>query len=60
MSELIELYDINANVVKMYSPKVAEGLVESGVLFECPPTIVEEKHESPQKKTVKAKANVKE
>lgn len=42
MSEPIKLYDVDAKLVIMYAPTTAANLVAQGVLFECPPTIVDE------------------
>ena len=58
MSEPIELYDIDANIVIMHAPTTAAILVEQGVLFECPPTIIPEdvkKVSSPPAKGAKVK-----
>ena len=39
MSEPIELYDKDANLVLMHAPLTAAIMVERGELFECPPII---------------------
>ena len=54
MSEPIELYDVDANPVTMYAPMTAAELVKQGVLFECPPMLVEVEKTSPPKATKKA------
>lgn len=52
MSEEIEVYDIDGNLVKLYSPKWAEEMVTKGVFFETPPLVVEESPpEGPDPKT---------
>mgnify|MGYP001049146767 CR=1 FL=1 len=48
MSEPIVLFNIDGEEVVMHSPKVVEGLLEKGELFETPPTVVVE--ESPPEK----------
>ena len=50
MSQPIELYNINGELVVMYSPKVAEELVERGELFISPPLV--EVEEQPKRKRV--------
>ena len=52
MSEPIELYDIDGNIIISHSPKVAEGLIEAGELFANPPVIEEKK--APSKAKIKA------
>jgi hypothetical protein len=50
MTEPIELYDNDGNIVIMYSPKVAEGLVEAGELLTNPPSPPEKQATKPGKK----------
>ena len=52
MSEPIELYDADGNIVVSHSPMVAEGLIVAGELFANPP-VIEEKP-APSKTTKKA------
>lgn len=56
MSEPIELYDINANLVIMSAPTTAAIMVERGELFELPPTVVESPPVKPKTRSRVAKS----
>lgn len=43
MSERIVLYDIDGEMVEMYSPRVAKERVDAGLLFVAPPLVIETK-----------------
>ena len=41
MSEPVKLWDIDGNVVTMYSPETARAAVLAGLLFDVRPTVIE-------------------